>query len=64
MFALAGFLCPPAQPPPPVCARVSAAAAEQVRHQFNTIPGLMEGTARPDYRRCVEISTQVSNGSY
>ena len=32
----------------------------QVRHQFNTIPGLMEGTARPDYRRCVEISTQAS----
>ncbi len=31
-----------------------------MRHQFNTIPGLMEGTARPDYRRCVEISTQAS----
>lgn len=34
----------------------------QVRSQFNTIPGLMEGTARPDYRRCVEISTQVRPG--
>lgn len=32
----------------------------QVRRQFNTIPGLMEGTARPDYRRCVEISTAAS----
>ena len=31
----------------------------QVRQQFNTIAGLMEGTARPDYRRCVEISTKV-----
>lgn len=33
---------------------------EEVRNQFNTIPGLMEGTARPDYRRCVEISTAAS----
>lgn len=31
-----------------------------MRNQFNTIPGLMEGTARPDYRRCVEISTAAS----
>jgi len=32
----------------------------QVRRQFNTTPGLMEGTARPDYSRCVEISTDSS----
>jgi len=32
---------------------------EEVRRQFNTIEGLMEGTARPDYVRCVEISTQA-----
>ncbi len=33
---------------------------EEVRRQFNTIPGLMEGTARPDYKKCVEISTASS----
>ncbi|KAG1671066.1 hypothetical protein FOA52_000737 [Chlamydomonas sp. UWO 241] len=33
---------------------------EEVRRQFRTIPGLMEGTARPDYKRCVEISTAAS----
>jgi H+-translocating diphosphatase len=31
-----------------------------VRRQFNTTPGLMEGTTRPDYSKCVEISTQSS----
>ena len=31
-----------------------------MRRQFNTTPGLMEGTARPDYSRCVEISTSSS----
>ena len=30
---------------------------EEVRHQFKTIPGLMEGKAKPDYARCVDIST-------
>ncbi|RJP80377.1 MAG: sodium-translocating pyrophosphatase [Candidatus Zixiibacteriota bacterium] len=29
----------------------------EVRHQFKTIPGLMEGTAKADYARCVSIST-------
>ena len=32
---------------------------EEVRRQFNTIAGLMEGRARPDYARCVEISAKV-----
>lgn len=31
---------------------------EEVRRQFKEIPGLMEGTAKPDSARCVEISTQ------
>ena len=30
---------------------------EEVRRQFREIPGLMEGTGRPDTRRCVDIST-------
>ncbi len=30
---------------------------EEVRRQFRTIPGLMDGTGRPDYASCVAIST-------
>ncbi len=33
---------------------------EEVRRQFRTIPGLLEGTARADYRQCVDISTKAS----
>jgi Na+/H+-translocating membrane pyrophosphatase len=40
--------------------KAALAMVQEVRRQFNTIPGLMEGTARPDYRQCVEISTAVS----
>ena len=33
---------------------------KEVRRQFKEIPGLMEGTAKPDHKRCVEISTQAA----
>jgi K(+)-stimulated pyrophosphate-energized sodium pump len=33
---------------------------EEVRRQFKTIPGLMEGKAEADYERCVEISTTAA----
>ncbi|MFR6183983.1 MAG: sodium/proton-translocating pyrophosphatase, partial [Acutalibacteraceae bacterium] len=37
-----------------------AGMIEEVRRQFKSIPGLMEGTGRPDYKRCVEISTKAA----
>ncbi|MBM4361774.1 MAG: V-type H(+)-translocating pyrophosphatase [Deltaproteobacteria bacterium] len=37
--------------------RAALGMVEEVRHQFRTIPGLMEGTARPNYANCVAIST-------
>ena len=33
---------------------------EEIRRQFREIPGLMEGQARPDYARCVDISTKAA----
>lgn len=36
------------------------AMVEEVRRQFRTIPGIMDGTGKPDYAKCVEISTNAS----
>jgi K(+)-stimulated pyrophosphate-energized sodium pump len=33
---------------------------EEIRRQFKEIPGLMEGKARPEYARCVDISTRAA----
>ena len=33
---------------------------EEVRRQFKTIPGILEGKGKPDYTSCVAISTQAA----
>ncbi|KAH7293082.1 hypothetical protein KP509_28G011100 [Ceratopteris richardii] len=40
--------------------KAALSMVEEVRRQFNTIPGLMEGIASPDYATCVKISTDAS----
>lgn len=37
--------------------RAAFAMVQEVRRQFKEHPGIMEGTERPDYARCVAIST-------
>ena len=36
------------------------AMVEEVRRQFKEIPGIMEGTGKPEYEKCVAISTEAS----
>ena len=38
--------------------RAAQKMVEEVRRQFREIAGILEGTGKPDYARCVEISTK------
>jgi K(+)-stimulated pyrophosphate-energized sodium pump len=53
--------------PPVFCAMTmkavgitTAAIIEEVRRQWREIKGLMEGTARPEYSKCVDIATRIA----
>ena len=40
--------------------RAASKMIDEVRRQFKEVPGILEGTGRPEYEKCIDISTAAS----